>query len=218
MRSVRVKICGITSEKDLAIAANAGADALGFVVNVLSSPRNISIQRAGEMMRHVPVFTKRVVVSVPSTLNDLKKVFMKLKPDALQIHGKLISEIQEIRTMLPKSRLIGSLQVSRNTLQVDFKSLKQFDGLLLDTNVKGKYGGTGVIHDWEVSKRVRELIDPVPLILAGGLNPSNVKEAIRIVQPYAVDVSSGVETVPGIKDPKKIVEFIENAKVVKLCN
>ena len=91
-----------------------------------------------------------------------------------------------------------------------------FDAVLLDSFAKGRYGGTGVVHDWELSKLVKQVIHPKPLILAGGLNPENVADAVRVVQPYAVDVSSGVELQPGIKDNQKMVDFIKNAKDVRI--
>jgi phosphoribosylanthranilate isomerase len=216
LRTIRVKICGITSEKDLSVAVEAGADALGFVVDVPSSPRNLSIKRAEELMKLVPIFTERVAVTVPSNSTALKMMCKQLKPDALQVHGEFSRNVQAFRKSLPNTRLIRGLHVRGEISKVGLESLKLFDGLLLDSYVKGKYGGTGVIHNWELSKRVRELIDPIPLILAGGLTPDNIKKAIRIVQPYAVDVSSGVETSLGVKDPKKIVEFIEKVKMVKL--
>ena len=94
----------------------------------------------------------------------------------------------------------------------DSAASKKFDCVLLDSLTQGKYGGTGLTHDWTLSKHIRDLIYPVPLILAGGLSPNNVAEAVRMVNPYAVDVSSGVELKPGIKDNQKIVAFIKNAK------
>ncbi len=96
------------------------------------------------------------------------------------------------------------------------KAANAFDAVLVDSFVSGKFGGTGRVHDWELSKRVKRLIHPKPLILAGGLNPENVQDAVRAVQPYAVDVSTGVESQPGIKDSKKVFEFIKNAKEVEV--
>ena len=90
-----------------------------------------------------------------------------------------------------------------------------FNAVLLDSFARGKHGGTGIIHDWNLSQHIKVAIQPKPLILAGGLNPENVAEAVRTVQPYAVDVSNGVEQQPGIKDHKKIIEFIKNAKDVR---
>ena len=94
------------------------------------------------------------------------------------------------------------------------KAARMFDAILFDSFAHGKHGGTGIIHDWNLSQHVKEVIHPKPLILAGGLNPENVAEAVRTAQPYAVDVSSGVERQPGIKDHKRIIEFIKNAKDV----
>ncbi len=93
---------------------------------------------------------------------------------------------------------------------------KAFDAILLDSFTKGQYGGTGMVHDWELSRQIKQIIEPTPLILAGGLKPENVKEAILTVQPYAVDVASGVELRPAVKDPKKVLAFIENAKEVRM--
>jgi phosphoribosylanthranilate isomerase len=112
--------------------------------------------------------------------------------------------------------LIGGVNAQfANDLDAVSRAAKLFDAVLLDSFVEGRYGGTGVVHDWELSKRVNQVIQPKPLILAGGLNPENVAEAVRTVEPYAVDVSSGVEQQPGIKSHQKIVEFIKNAKDVR---
>ena len=99
-----------------------------------------------------------------------------------------------------------------------FEKLKLFDAILLDSFSKGQYGGTGNIHDWNLSKQIKEMLSPIPVILAGGLHTTNVKEAILKVNPYAVDVASGVEVEPGKKDHKKIRAFIKNAKEIELNN
>jgi phosphoribosylanthranilate isomerase len=96
------------------------------------------------------------------------------------------------------------------------EAARLFDAVLLDSLNEKKLGGTGSVHDWNVSRDIAEMIQPKPLILAGGLTPENVKEAIIKVQPYAVDVCAGVELCPGIKDSKKVIAFIENAKSVSL--
>ena len=105
-----------------------------------------------------------------------------------------------------------------NATEVASEASKSFDAILLDSFVSGRHGGTGAIHDWNLSKRVKRAIHPKPLILAGGLKPENVREAIRTVQPYAVDVSTGVELRPSIKDPEKVLAFIENAKEPRICH
>jgi len=216
MRTVKVKICGITRKEDLDAATAAGADAVGFVVATTASPRNISLEKAEKLIRQVPPFVKSVLVTVPTSLDELTETYEKLNPDVIQIHGKNLPAAVYVRLKFPKTLLIGAVNANlANALDVASRVSKMFDAVLLDSFVKGRYGGTGIVHDWELSKRVKQVIDPKPLILAGGLNPENVAEAVRAVQPYAVDVSSGVELQPGIKDPKKMADFVKNAKDVR---
>ena len=216
MTVVRVKICGITSKEDLEDAAESGADAVGFVVGVASSPRNLSLTEAENLIGQVPPFLKSVLVTVPRSINDLA-AYEKLNPDVIQIHGEKLNTAESVRLKLPKTQLIGAVNAKlANDFAAVSEAAKLFDAVLLDSFAIGRHGGTGVIHDWELSKRVKQVIQPKPLILAGGLNPENVAEAVHTVKPYAVDVSSGVEQQPGIKSHKKIVAFIKNAKDVKI--
>lgn len=219
MRRVRVKICGLTREEDLAAAVAAGADAVGFIVGVPSSPRNLSLEKAGKLIRRVPIFVKSVLVMVPKNVDALLKTYEQLSPDAIQIHGENLPESSALRERLPTTLLIRAIHANpTNALEVASAASKSFDAILLDSSTHGRYGGTGVVHDWELSKSINRAIHPKPLILAGGLTPENVKEAIRTVQPYAVDVCTSVESRPGIKDPKKVSAFIENAKEVKIVD
>jgi len=216
MRRVRVKICGITSLKDLLITVEAGVDAVGFVVNVPSSPRNLSINDAKELIKATPVFVETVAVTVQEDLNYLVEIYEELNPDVLQVHG-FSHRHNEIRERLPDAPLMGAFQAkSNNSINTIIEAASTFDAVLLDTHVSGKHGGTGKTHDWKISKRVREAIYPKPLILAGGLKPENIKEAISVVKPYAVDVSSGVESYPGKKDREKVSEFIKKAMEVEI--
>ncbi len=216
MRRVRVKICGITRKEDLDAAATAGADAVGFVVGVASSPRNIALEKAEKLIRQVPPFVKSVLVTVPKSIDEFE-TYEKLNPDAIQIHGENLHAAASVRLKIPNTLLIGAVNANlANALNVVSRTTKIFDAVLLDSFADGRYGGTGIVHDWELSKRVKQVIHPKPLILAGGLNPENVAEAVRTVRPYAVDVSSGVERQPGIKDYQKIMEFIKNAKDVRI--
>jgi len=215
MNAVRVKICGITRKEDLDAAVAAGADAVGFVVGVASSPRNIALEKAEKLIRQVPPFVKSVLVTVPRGIDDFK-MYEKLNPDAIQIHGENLHTAASVRLKIPNTLLIGAVNAKlANAFDVVSKLAKIFDAVLLDSFANGRYGGTGIVHDWELSKRVKQAIHPKPLILAGGLTPENVAEAVRTVEPYAVDVSSGVERQPGIKDHKKISNFIKNAKDVR---
>jgi phosphoribosylanthranilate isomerase len=216
MRTVRVKICGITRKVDLDAAADAGADAVGFVVGTASSPRNVSLEKAEKLIRQVPPFVKSVLVTVPTGFEELAKTCEKLNPDAIQMHGEKLLDAGAIREKLPNTLLIRAVNANPlNALDTASQTSKRFDAVLLDSFAYGRCGGTGIVHDWELSKRVKQVIHPKPLILAGGLSPENVAEAVRTVQPYAVDVSSGVERQPGIKDYQKMIEFIKNAKDVR---
>ena len=213
MNTVKVKICGITRKEDLEAAASAGADAVGFVVGVAFSPRNLSLVEAGKLIRQVPPFVKTVLVTVPDSLEELVKTCEAVNPDAVQIHGENLQDIGAVRDKLSTKLLIWAVKAgSVDAVGSAAESAKMFDAVILDSFVQGKHGGTGVVHDWNVSQHVKRAVYPKPLILAGGLNPENVAEAVRTVAPYAVDVSSGVECQPGIKDHQKMVEFVKKAK------
>jgi len=217
MRNVRVKICGITREEDLAVAVAAGADAVGFIVGVPSSPRNLTLERAERLLKQVPVFVDSVVVTVPDSIDSLVKIYDRLKPTAIQIHGEKPFDATVIREKIRGARLIKTVYVKTgNATAAVIEDSKAFDAILLDSFTSGRYGGTGMIHDWELSRQIKQVIEPTPLILAGGLKPENVKEAILTVQPYAVDVASGVELQPAVKDPKKVYAFIKNAKEIRI--
>jgi phosphoribosylanthranilate isomerase len=216
MSTVRVKICGITRKEDLDAAAAAGADAVGFVVGAAASPRNLSLEKAEKLFRQVPPFVKSVLVTVPTSIIELAEACEKLNPDAVQIHGANLRSVALFREKLSATPLIGAVNAnSADALEVAQVASKMFDAVLLDSLADGQYGGTGIVHDWTLSKCIRKAVHPTPLILAGGLNPENVAEAVRVVQPYAVDVSSGVELQPGRKDNQKMTNFVKNARNVK---
>jgi phosphoribosylanthranilate isomerase len=216
MNAVKVKICGITREENLEAAVNAGVDAVGFVVGVPSSPRNLSLERAAELVKQVPVFTKTVLVMIPKCVDEIVEAYEAIKPDVLQIHGEGTPNANVLKKMMPGVGLIKGINPEPERLMRAAEETGVYDTLLLDTFVPGELGGTGVQRDWEMSARFREAIHPKRMILAGGLNPMNVEEAIRAVKPYAVDVSSGVESRPGLKDPDKIASFIVNVRKVKM--
>ena len=218
MRNVRVKVCGLTREEDVAIAVEAGADAVGFILGIPSSPRNLTLEKAERLVSKVPVFVDSVIVTAPKSFEWLIEVVQRVKPSAIQIHGKEQLDFTEIRRKLGNTRLIKTVYVKEALDKETLEELKDFDAILLDSFSKGQYGGTGKIHDWGLSAKIREAVKHVPVILAGGLKSENVKEAILKVQPYAVDVASGVEQEPGIKDHEKVRAFVENAKQIKLQN
>jgi phosphoribosylanthranilate isomerase len=214
----RVKICGITRVEDLIAAVDAGADAVGFVVGVPSSARNLSLHKAKELVSLVPVFTSSVLVMVPNGLDNLIEAYEMIRPDTLQLHGEGLPCIDEIREKLPGVTLIRGIRYDPRNNNRAFENLADYNAVLLDTFIPEKYGGTGVTHDWQASRMISEKLSPMKLILAGGLNPSNVQKAIQIVNPYAVDVSTGVESSPGLKDSEKMRIFVKRAHMgAELC-
>ncbi len=210
---MRVKICGMMRSKDVQAALNSGADAVGFVVGSPSSPRNLSLSEASKLMKPVPVFATKVTVTSSQDAKAIRKICSTLNPDALQLHKHSPDLIRTIRRTHPGIQLILATAVRDNSSVVNAKRTSRYsDAVLADTPSSTGMGGTGRTHDWKLTAVLRSKIYPHPLILAGGLTPSNVRVAIRNVKPFAVDVSSGVEERIGVKDHAKIREFIMNAR------
>lgn len=204
----RVKVCGIMNEKDLDCAIAGGADAVGFIVEVEGSRHKISAEESRELIRQVPVFTKSVAVITPDSPEEAVLLAQRTGADILQVHSTL--EPEEIREL--KKRVHQKVVAAVHPGVEAYRMAGAADAVLLDTLKDGKLGGTGTVHDWSISAAiVEDLRVSVPVILAGGLNPSNVGGAIRTVKPYAVDVSSGVET-EGKKDQEKIKSFVKEVR------
>jgi phosphoribosylanthranilate isomerase len=213
---MKIKICGIKTEHDLAAAINSGADAVGFITDVpVDSPRKITLAEASRLISKVPLFVTTVLVIMPENAHQAVRMIQAARPVAVQIHNALpLSELVKIKDTGVK--LIKTIQVCRDSkADMLIKQIKQFSGvadaILLDTALDGKTGGTGVPHNWEVSSKV-VLNAGIPVILAGGLKPENVGDAVKCVRPYAVDTASGVET-DGKKDKKKVMDFINNVRM-----
>ena len=215
MKRVRVKVCGITNRKDLKAAVDAGADALGFVVDVPESPRNVSIDCARRLIEAIPPFVQGVVVSVFKSLAHLETLCSSVAPNAIQVAGALPAALT-VYGRFKGVRVIRTIAVNERTVpHAAFRSAAHWDAVLTDSSVPSAHGGTGIPHNWAISRAIREMITPTPLILAGGLTADNVRTAIEIVRPYAVDVSSGVETRPGIKDHAKVRAFLKAVSEVE---
>jgi phosphoribosylanthranilate isomerase len=202
--NVRVKICGITDARDAHDAVEAGADALGFMF-YKDSPRCLPLPVAAQIIRMLPPFVAKVGVFVNPTAEEVRRAIEGCGLDTLQFHGDEPPEF---------CRGFG-LKVIKAFRVRDTDSLKPLPGYdreawLLDTHVDGKLGGTGQRFNWELAATAASHGRPV--ILAGGLTPHNVAEAVRWVKPYGVDVSSGVESAPGRKDVDKVRAFIEAAR------
>ena len=198
---VRVKICGITSVQDALTAVKHGADAIGLVFYAPSS-RNVSIAQAQEIARQIPAFVSVVGLFVNAEASFVNKVISQVKINLLQFHGDETPEACS-QFSLPFIKAIR-VKADTNLIQcaIDFSAAK---ALLLDTYTEGLMGGTGHVFDWDlIPKQMAK-----PVILAGGLTADNVAQAIQKVQPYAVDVSGGVEMSKGIKDTDKIAAFMQ---------
>jgi phosphoribosylanthranilate isomerase len=213
---VKVKICGIRNKTEMAMALNAGADAVGFITEVpVNSPRNISLVEASILISKVPVFVTSVLVIMPENAEQAINMIQTARPAAVQIHNPLsLGELKKIKAMGVK--LIKTIPVPQNaqpeTLIKQIGELSRTaDAILLDTALEGKIGGTGATHNWDTSSKVVLKIR-LPVILAGGLNPENVGYAVKRVHPYAVDTASGVETGEK-KDENKLKTFIKNARI-----
>ncbi len=206
MSMARVKICGLTREEDVTEAVAAGADAVGFISGFPGSPRNLAMSRAAELMTNVPPLVDRVLVTTTEVMGSRMDEIRRMKPDALQLYGK-DSDVRAAREKLGV-RIIRPHMIGDGAGSVETAG---FDALLSDTFVRGQSGGTGRISDWDACRELRDRIAPFPFILSGGLNPDNVREAIVLVRPFAVDASSGVEAYPGVKDRAKVRAFVRNA-------
>ncbi len=190
----------------MANAVEAGADALGFICGFPESPRNVPASRARELMRMVPPFVDSVLVTRSEFVERNPGIVRRLRPSALQLYGPR-ARARRLERLGPK--LILPHFVGDGDGIPDARG---FDAVLSDTYRKGAFGGSGVVSEWSLCRRLRDAIAPTPLILSGGLNQENVGGAIRSVRPYAVDVSTGVEASPGIKDRAKVKAFVLAAK------
>jgi len=194
----RVKICGITTWADARLSVDLGASALGFNFYP-PSPRAISPADAWEIIRRLPPFVEAVGVFVDWPPLVVEALARSLRLTAVQLHGAESPE--EVAEMARTRRVIKAVQVGPVFKVAGLSRYRAADGILLDGFAKGLHGGTGHTLDWNLARDARRY---GKVILAGGLNPENVAEAIKIAKPYAVDVASGVESRPGRKDPKRL--------------
>ncbi len=214
---VKIKVCGNQNQSDL--NSVTGADAVGFIVSTPRSGRNLSPGAAARLVNLVPPFTNSVLVTTETGPEKLAGLASEVGPDYLQLHSELApSRIEEIRESVPGYHgLIALLSVEvegkRKDLFSRARSLSNSsaDAILLDSKSGGRAGGTGKTHDWEASRMIRDAVHPFPVILAGGLKPGNVREAVEKVRPYAVDAASGLEA-SGDKSSEKTGKFIKEVK------
>ncbi|MCL4534758.1 MAG: phosphoribosylanthranilate isomerase [Bacteroidetes bacterium] len=201
--AVKVKVCGITSLEDALAALQAGADALGFIF-VPDTPRCVAPGLVREIVEQLPPFVTKVGVFADADLEHVRETMAECGLDLAQLHGGESPAYCE--ALFPRD--IKSFRVK------DAGSLAEMDrypaaAYLLDTYVAGVPGGTGRSFDWRLA---RGAAAQRPIVLSGGLTPENVAEAVRTARPYAVDVGSGVEARPGVKDHEKLRAFVQAAK------
>ncbi|MDP1682253.1 MAG: phosphoribosylanthranilate isomerase [Burkholderiales bacterium] len=204
----RVKICGITRVEDGLVCAQLGADAIGLVFYA-PSPRHVSVEQARVIMAALPPFITTVGLFVDADPTEVSAVLRQLPLDMLQFHGNESPNYCQgfNRPYLKAVRVKPGLDLVQYAAQYAHAK-----GLLLDAHVEGIAGGTGQAFDWNlIPARL-----PMPVVLSGGLHPANVTEAIKRVQPAAVDVSSGVEATKGIKDAAKIAAFMQGVRNASL--
>lgn len=218
-----VKICGITNLEDAQIAIDAGADALGFIFYE-KSPRRIDPETAKRIVAELPVHIEKVGVFVLQDSESAAQIVEGLT--SLQIHVRLPlgvepnqgSELVAVAAArprkfylaMPAAWFLGESPVTANLSSfIEKRPERPFDRILLDSGTPEQPGGTGKTFDWEkAAPRFEQMSRGINVIVAGGLNPANVSDAIRIMKPWGVDVASGVETSPGKKDPEKVRAFV----------
>jgi phosphoribosylanthranilate isomerase len=202
---VRVKICGITRAQDAVAAVRAGADAIGLVF--AKSPRQISPETAKEIISKIPPFVTPVGLFVNESPERIREIALSCGFRVVQLHG------DEPPHYLAELRGFKVIKAFRIEKPQDLGALGAYkaDAYLLDAFSPQRRGGTGRTFDWKIALEAKEI---GPIILAGGLKPENVARAVSLVEPYGVDVSSGVESAPGVKDAALVEEFIRAAKGV----
>ena len=202
-KQVKVKVCGMTSLKDALVAVEVGADAVGFIF-YKKSPRSVTMKTVREIVLELPPFVDTVGVFVDETAEQVNKIADYCNLDIIQLHGdESPTYCKKIRRKVIKAFRIKDMQSVKKI------SNFQVSGFLLDTFSDNLHGGTGKVFDWNLALPAKKF---GPVIMAGGLTPNNVQQAVRQIRPYGVDVCSGVESEPGIKDHKKVRAFLNNAK------
>ncbi|WP_459192343.1 phosphoribosylanthranilate isomerase [Halosimplex sp. J119] len=213
--SPRVKICGVTGPTDRDAVVAAGADAVGVICDVpVDTPREVDEETAATLLDGVPPLVTGVLVTMPDAVDDAVTLAEALKPDAVQVHGGLSpSEIGALGRRLSQD-IVAAVDAEADGIEAYADAA---DALLVDSVDAEGGGGTGETHDWERTSEIVTDLD-VPVLLAGGLTPDNVAEAVETVRPFGVDVATGVERVDdagnrvgGEKDHEAVREFVATA-------
>lgn len=211
----RVKVCGITNPEDRDVAVAAGADAVGLIAGVtVDTPREITLDEASDLAGGVPPLVSSVLVTMPDDAATARERVAQVRPDAVQVHGLDPDEVAELVDSLDGSGGPHAAVIAAVDAGSDAATLRTYadaaDALLVDSIDEDGGGGTGRTHDWALTReRVTDLGTPV--VLAGGLTPDNVAGAVATVDPFAVDVATGVERADGVKDHDAVRAFVRAA-------
>lgn len=206
---VRIKVCGITRVQDAMLAAGMGADAIGLIF--CESPRRVDVEQARRIVAALPPFVTAVGVFVDASEAEVLDIAARVGLGAVQLHGAEPPEM--VRRLSQSVKVIKAFRIKDAQSLSECAAYSGAAAFLFDTYVAGKAGGTGRAFDWSLVARpgVPDL-DKTPWIVAGGLRPDNVQQALQMCHPYAVDVSSGVEKQPGVKDAELLAEFISKVR------
>ena len=205
MTRTRVKICGLTGPEDRDAAVAAGADAVGVISDVpVDTPREVAAETAASLVEGVPPMVTSVLVTMPSSVQATVDRQAQVGADAIQIHGSLSPQKLGGLAARVDAAVIAAVDATEESIE---EYAAAADALLVDSTDEEGGGGTGETHDWTRTREIVERVD-VPVILAGGLTPENVREAVGTVEPFAVDTASGVEASGGQKDHDAIERFV----------
>ena len=213
--SLWIKICGNASFEDALLAAEAGADALGFVF--APSPRKVTREQVAEIVPRLPSAPEKIGVFVDATFDEIEPVIRQCNLTGVQLHFDATSDLRaRLRERFgPNLRILQVLHFAEDVAKPSeaLTRDKNIDALLVDSRTADAAGGTGIAFDWNAAAGpFRSSISPFRLVVAGGLTPENVSTAITTLRPWGVDVVSGVERAPGRKDPEKIRTFVATAR------
>lgn len=200
-----VKLCGLTDPATLAEVPDGGA--AGFVVGVPSSPRNLSLEDAARLIGRLSSEVEGWAVTVDPTADFLRRLFDEVGIDRIQVHGRIPDGLE----YLERHHLVPSLAVPPRGSDGPLPSVppaEEFPRLHLDTAGQPSWGGSGAVANWELAARLVELNPGRKFLLSGGLTPDNVADALASVRPWGVDVSSGIEKAPGVKDVERMRAFV----------
>ena len=199
---IKIKICGITGKEDALLAAKLGAWAVGFIF-VKNTPRYISPEKAAEIIKNLPVNLVKTGVFANEAMDDIKTTVIEAGITKIQLHGDESPQFCKKLAEITGKEIIKAIKIkSIENLEIIPRYKDKVSFILLDSYCEEQLGGTGKVFDWKIAKKANE--QGIPVILAGGLNSDNAKQAYEFVKPYALDISSGVEKDKGIKDVEKL--------------